>query len=653
MLSVNKLTILYGKKTLFNDVSARILTNDRIGLIGSNGSGKTTLLRLIAGEHETDEGVVTCSKNATVGYLPQEITSFPQGTTLYEEAETAFSEILSVQEEIESINKVLAGTDHASDDFKNLLARQGHLQHQLDESDIFRMRSQIEKVLCGLGFSLEDLERPCESFSGGWLMRLMLAKLLLRKPSFLLLDEPTNHLDIESVTWIEEFLKNYQGALLIISHDRAFLDNLTSKTWELSLGKLNAYKGNYSFFVKEKENRMEIQRAAYENQQAYIQQTMRFVDRFRSKSTKASQVQSRLKQLEKMEKIELEENEQIVSFRFPPTPPSGKLSLETKNLAKSFGDTKVFSGIDLQLHRGDKLAVVGVNGAGKTTLARLITGLETADSGDVHIGHNVKISYFGQHQARELDPDYTVLESLSHVTETFTITQMRSLLGAFLFRGDDVDKKVAVLSGGEKSRLALARMIAQPANLLIMDEPTNHLDMNSQEVLQEALRQFDGTIIIVSHNRFFLDQFVTRVLEIKKGKAFLHEGSVHEFLEKMKNEEAQPQVIQEKSKPQSPEKAHGKERRQVEAKIRQEKNTLLGPHKKIAEAEEKEIERLETRKSELESILADPDLYQDQNAFAEHSKEYAQLERHLERHLLRWEKSLEKIEAIESQFLNE
>jgi len=399
---------------------------------------------------------------------------------------------------------------------------------------------------------------------------------------------------------------------------------------------------------------MEVQRAAYDNQQAQIQQTMRFVDRFRSKSTKASQVQSRLKQLEKMDRIELEDTEQTVAFRFPPSKPCGKLAVEVTGLTKSYDAKVVFDNINFELQRGDKLAVVGVNGAGKSTLARILAGEERHDAGSVRLGHNVKVSYFGQHQARELSPDYTVLETLSHATEEMTVTQLRSLLGAFLFRGDDVDKKVAVLSGGEKSRLALARMIATPANLLIMDEPTNHLDMNSQEVLQEALAQYDGTVLIVSHNRFFLDQFGNRVLEIKNHRATLHEGTVSDYLawvKKQRLEEAPaPMVEPDKTSPATATSQKSKEKRQAEARLRQEKSRLLTPIKNEAAKHEKEIEALEAMKSELEQTLADPELYKDQEAFARKNKSYQDADQRLQRLYRRWEEVQEKIEAIESRF---
>ncbi|MDA8163722.1 MAG: ABC-F family ATP-binding cassette domain-containing protein, partial [Desulfobacteraceae bacterium] len=411
MLSVNNLDIRYGDKHLFKNISVRLTGQERVGLVGVNGAGKSTLLKIMAGIIETDGGVVTRSRRATVGYLPQEITSFPSGRTLYQEAETAFADLLAMQAELEAVNRKLATAIPESEGFSALVAQQGELQHLLDQSDIFRMEAQIQKVLIGLGFRPSDMAKECQDFSGGWLMRLMLSKLLLARPALLLLDEPTNHLDIESVTWLEEFLAAYSGAMVIISHDRSFLDAITNVTWELSLGNLTVYKGNYTKYVAEKETRLEVLRAAYDNQQARIQQTMRFVERFRAKSTKAAQAQSRLRQLEKMERIELEESEQQIAFRFPPAAASGRLALEAAGIGKDYDNRPVLRGIGLQLQRGDKLAVVGVNGAGKSTLARIIAGEEPPDRGTVTYGHNVKVSYFGQHQARELDPRLTVLET--------------------------------------------------------------------------------------------------------------------------------------------------------------------------------------------------------------------------------------------------
>ncbi len=660
MISINNLDIQYGKKHLFNNLSARVNNGDRIGLVGVNGTGKSTLFKILAGLMETDAGVVVRSKRSSIGYLPQEISRFEAGRTVYQEAETAFAEILAAQEELEGINIKLGEMEPADPAFPQLLTQQGDLQNRIDQSNIFRIRSEIEKVLGGLGFKKDDFTKDCVIFSGGWLMRLMLAKHLLAQPDFLLLDEPTNHLDIESLTWLEEFLKSYHGALVIISHDRAFLDNMTNMTWELSLGKLTPYNGNYSKYLVLKEERLEVLQAAYTNQQAKIQQTKRFIERFRAKSTKAKQVQSRVKQLEKIELIELEDTERQIAFRFPPSPPSGRLAIATEKLTKTFGKTKVFSDITFELSRGDKLAVVGVNGAGKSTLVKLLAGLINTDGGTIRLGHHVTISYFGQHQAQDLDPKYTALETISHVEGEKTITQTRSILGAFLFQGDDVDKKVGVLSGGEKSRLALAKMIISPANLLIMDEPTNHLDMTSQDILQDALDQYDGSIIVVSHNRFFLDQFVNKVLEIKDGSATLFEGNISYYLKKARERAEAEKIgdaraaktVEKTEKSALPTQARGKKARQVMAKVRQEKNRKIGPLKKNMVKLEEEIEKLESRKDELEQTLTDPELYKNQELFADQSIQYGKIEKRLNHTYNKWEITQGEIDKIEASFEN-
>lgn len=661
MIQVNQLNLQYGKKHLFKDVSVRLNPLDRVGLVGVNGTGKSTLLKMMVGDIETDFGVITTAKQATIGYLPQEISSFPMGRSLFEEAQSAFDHLLSLKIKLDQINHQLSEADPESSFFANLMKQQGELQQQLDGSDFFQIEAKIEKILTGLGFSQADMSKDCNEFSGGWQMRIMLAKLLLMHPSFLFLDEPTNHLDIESLTWLEEFLQNYTGALVIISHDRAFLDNLTNMTWELSLGNLTVYKGNYSKYVEDKEIRLQVHRAAYNNQQAKIQQTMRFVTRFRAKSTKAKQVQSKLKQLSKMEMIELEDTEKKITFRFPPSAPSGRLAVEAKDVTKSYDDVQVFNGIDLEVNRGDKIAIVGVNGAGKSTLVKILANVIGSDSGEVKNGHNVKTTYFGQHQAKDLSPELSVLQTMeTSVTDEKTTTQLRSLLGAFLFSGDDVDKKVMVLSGGEKSRLALAKMIAKPANLMIMDEPTNHLDMMSQEVLQEALSQYDGSIVIVSHNRYFVDSFVNKVLEIKDGKATMYEGNVSYYLEKIKKErELAAATTQQQSHNQpAPDRnganksgrQSGKEARKIKAKLRQEKSKKLGPIKSKIAKLEKDIEVLEDKKAELESALADPELYQDQDAFAEKSSDFKKTDQRLDRLYRQWEELQADLEELEIEF---
>ena len=652
MLSINNLSLQYGSKHIFRDVSAQIHDGDRIGLAGVNGTGKSTLLKMMCDDLETDPGVVSRASWFTVAYLPQEVTIDLGSRSLFDEAESAFDEALAHQREFEAIGQQLADLDQDSAELAPLLKRQGELQHLLEGHDVFRMRPEIERILFGLGFSKQDLDRPVSEFSGGWIMRLLLAKLLLQKPSLLLLDEPTNHLDLDSLTWMEDFLQQYQGAMVIISHDRAFLDRVTSKTWELSLGRLTSYKGNYSHYLVEKAQRMELERAAYDNQQAMIKQTERFITRFRAKSTKAKQVQSRAKQLEKLERIELSETERTIHFSFPPAAPSGRDVLQLSGVNKEFDGKAVFKDVTLDLQRGDKLAVVGVNGAGKTTLLRIMAGLEPAQ-GTIRQGHNVILTYFGQHQAQELSGELNVLDTVYHAAQDMTITRVRSLLGAFLFSGDDVDKKVQVLSGGEKSRVALARMLIKPANLMLLDEPTNHLDITSQEVLQEAMAQYEGTIIVVSHNRFFVNSFVNKVLEIRDGRATLFLGNVDDYLAARKRLE-ETSVAQKKSESGAEKRTESdsgdrKAQRRERAQLRQQLSSQLKPwKKKVAEAET-QIETFEIRKEELETLMADSDLYADQQLWSKTSKEYSELQRRLERQYEKWEQAQGKIEEIEAQ----
>jgi len=661
MLSINGLDIRFGDKHLFKNISVQIYEGNRIGLVGVNGAGKSTLMKIMAGLTLTDDGVVSRAKSWTVAYLPQESNELLSGKTLYEEAQTAFAGLIALQKETEALHERLSVLPEDSPEFAAALARQGEAQHILDASGIYTMTARIEKVLLGLGFAATDMARPVTEFSGGWLMRLKLAKMLLEAPTLLLLDEPTNHLDLASLTWLEGFLRDYPGAMVIISHDRAFLDKVTSQTWELSLGKLTVYKGNYSFYVGDKAERRAIEKGAYDNQQAKIRQTMRFVERFRSKATKARQAQSRLKQLEKMEIIEIEEDEKQIHFRFPPSPPSGRDVLMARELRKSYGGQQVFAGASLSLQRGDKVAVVGVNGAGKSTLVKILAGLIKADGGAIRFGTGVRLSYFGQHQAQELSPELTVLQTMALAGEDLTVTSIRSLLGAFLFRGEEVEKMVAVLSGGEKSRLALAKMIASPANLMLLDEPTNHLDMSSQEILRQAMASYDGTIVVVSHNRYFLDGFVNKVLEVKDGQITLYDGNVEEYLRKIEEMTAnsadkaaknQPSKSQEETAtaPGNPSSQDRRDQKKREAERRQERSRLAAPWQKQASEAEAAIEPLETEKIELEALMADPALYADNKAWTETSKQYDNCKRRLERWYGRWEEAQEKLEEINRRF---
>lgn len=650
MLSLNHLDIRYGEKYLFKDLSIQVHRGNRIGLLGVNGAGKSTLLKIMAGESDCDDGVRSCAKHFSVAYLPQESSALVSGKTLYEEAESAFAELIKLQKEVDAIHEQMSIADHNSDDFTTMLERQGEIQHRLEGSGIYTMRARIEKILLGLGFLTEDMDRQASSFSGGWVMRLMLAKMLLAAPSLLLLDEPTNHLDLTSLTWLEEFLRSYNGAMLIISHDRTFLDKVTSTTWELSLGKIAVYKGNYSYYEKERVERKAIEKAAYDNQQAHIKQTMRFVDRFRAKSTKAKQVQSRVKQLGKLDLLELGEENRKIKFSFPPAPDSGRDILTIESLSKSFVGKPVFKDVNLQFQRGDKVAVVGVNGAGKSTLLKIISKEIPHDSGSISLGHNVSLTYFGQHQAQELSPTLSAFETLSLSVEDMTLTRIRSLLGAFLFRGEDVDKKVSVLSGGEKSRLALAKMIATPANCMLLDEPTNHLDMGSQEVLQQAMAQYDGFVLVVSHNRYFLDSFVNKVVEVKDHQMTIYEGNISDYLRKTGLEEEEQKAVTKKLAPMEAKKTvkkqqlSRKEQRQQDAAERKEINKKFGPLKKQAQQAEQQVEKLEEQKALLEEKMADSELYQDQDAWASTSKEYDDTRHRLQHWYEKWESAQEKME---------
>jgi ATP-binding cassette subfamily F protein 3 len=654
MLSINDLSLQYGNKHIFRNVSAQIHSGDRVGLAGVNGSGKSTLLKIMCSQHDVDPGIVSRAGWFSVAYLPQEVSIELGSRTLFAEAESAFSDVLAQQEQMERIGEQLAVLDPDSPEIEGLLTQQGDLQQALDGCDVFRIRPQIERVLFGLGFSAADLDREVLSFSGGWIMRLLLAKLLLKKPALLLLDEPTNHLDLDSLTWLEDFLQQYQGAMIIISHDRSFLDRVTSITWELSLGKLTVYRGNYSHYLVEKALRLELERAAYDNQQAMIRQSEQFITRFRSKSTKSRQVQSRVKQLDKLERIELSATDRAIHFTFPPAAPSGRDVLTLDGVHKRYHDKTIFNDVTFSLQRGDKLGVVGVNGAGKTTLLKIMAGVEPAE-GLLKPGHNVILSYFGQHQAQELPGELTILDTVYHTAVDMTVTQVRSLLGAFLFTGDEVEKKVQVLSGGEKSRVALAKMLVRPANLMLLDEPTNHLDMSSQEILQEALAQYEGTIIVVSHNRFFVNSFVNKVLEIRDGKATIFEGNIDDYLERRRRVEselgdqqarieAQERKFEGTDDGQSVDK---KAQRKHRAQERQLLNRKLGPWKKKSDEAEQEIEKQERRKAELEALMATPELYGDQERWTATSKEYGQVERALERAYQKWEEAQQAMEAIE------
>jgi ATP-binding cassette subfamily F protein 3 len=550
---------------------------------------------------------------------------------------------------------------HEDEEFAELLELYGELQHKLEDSDAFRMKAKIEKVLLGLGFSVDDMDRQTDEFSGGWQMRIALAKLLLIQPSLLLLDEPTNHLDLDSLQWLEEYLQSYEGAVIVVSHDRRFLDNMTTKTYELSLGKLTEYAGNYSFYVVEKEERKQLTLAAFKNQQQQIKQTEQFVERFRYKATKARQVQSRVKMLEKMELVEIEDEESGIRFNFPPAPSSGRVAMELRGIHKSYGDKRIFNGIDFDIDRGDRIAFVGVNGAGKSTLSKIIAGVEPFEKGERKLGHNVLVSYFAQHQADELNPRNDVLATVDEVATGEIRKTLRNLLGCFLFSGDDVFKKVGVLSGGEKSRLALAKMLLQPCNLIIMDEPTNHLDMRSKAVMQQALMKFEGSYVIVSHDRDFLDPIVNKVVEFSKGRIKTYLGNVSEYIyarQKEQNgtqaaavavQQQQKKKIQDSARRDEP-KLSDKERKRIEAEQRQKRSHLTKPIQQKIYRLERDIESKEKQKADFEELMGHADFYKDGEKVKEVTAQYKTLESELADIYVKWGELTKELEKVIGEF---
>ena len=656
MLSLQNISKQYGPKVLFEGLSLFIDERDRIAVVGANGTGKSTLMKIVTGEAEADTGTLHKSRFTTVGYLPQELIGHA-GKTLLEETLRAFEDLQRLQERFEEISVEIQARSDAGEsgpEIENLLAEMGRIQHQIEDGEGWRIEARAKEILFGLGFREADLQRPSGEFSSGWQMRIELARLLLREPSLLLLDEPTNHLDIESLEWLESYLQSYAGAVVLVSHDRRFLDNLVRRTVEISQGKATEYAGNYSVYLREKEMRRGLLEAAFENQQKMIRDTERFVERFRAKSTKARQVQSRLKRLEKIDVIELETDEQEIAFRFPSPPRSGRIVLQLEGVDKRYGDIGVLDGVSLTVERGDRIAVLGVNGAGKSTLARVLAGIEPIQGGRRTEGYQVSVSYYAQNQADALNPAKSVLESVEEVAAFDMGGNLRTLLGHFLFSDDDVFKRVSVLSGGEKSRLALARMLLVPANFLILDEPTNHLDLRSKEVLKEALRNFDGTFAIVSHDRDFLAGLVTKVIVAKDRGIAVYPGSVDDYL----------RIWHERENTGSAGRTDGdtgsggrdvtrgeRERKRLQAEQRQERYRRLKPLKDDLEVLLKEIDTKEKRKTELELLLADPGTYGDGNRGRQLGTEYRDIAPRLESLYRRWTDLQQKVDAIEQEAL--
>ncbi len=645
MLSLDQLTMSYGTRILFEDFSIVIGPHDRIGLAGVNGSGKSTLLKIIAGIIEPEHGEIQKAHYVTVGYLPQDGV-LSSDKSLYDETVTAFEDIMEIQSKLSDAHRQLSEFEPESIAHQEILEIFGELQNKLEDLDAFRMKSKTERVLMGLGFATADFDRLCGEFSGGWQMRIALAKLLLREPSLLLLDEPTNHLDIESLQWLESYLKGYNGAVILVSHDRSFLDNLTRSTFALSNGRLEHYAGNYSSYEQHCAVKREQARNALKNQERKIKHTQEFIDRFRYKATKARQVQSRIKQLEKMERIELPQEESEIRFHFPSPEPSGAIVMELKNIAKRYGTLSLFENLSTTIERGDRIAVVGVNGAGKSTFARILAGIEDFDSGERVAGFKVVPAYFAQHQAEELDLTKDALETLTEIATAETRPKLRTLLGSFLFHGDEVFKKVGVLSGGEKSRLALAKMLLQPANFLIMDEPTNHLDMRSKQVLQDALAEYSGTYVIVAHDRSFLDPLVSKVFEFSYGKLRIFAGNISEYLDRKQREQTSSPPADDTTKKPRTALQSEKDRKRSEAEKRQEFFRKTKPLKDKLRQVEQDITALEGRKLQIELLMGDPGFYKNGEEAKIVTREYHELHPRIERCYSLWAELNEAIDKL-------
>lgn len=651
MISIEGLSVAFGGNTLFDDITYVINKKDRIALVGKNGAGKSTMLKIIAGLQAPTSGSVNMPKDLTVGYLPQQM-NLSDTRTVMEEAEQAFSHIFELQSRIERMNTELSErTDYESEYYQELIERVSNANEQLALIGASNYQAEIEKTLIGLGFTREDFGRDTSEFSGGWRMRIELAKLLLQRPDVLLLDEPTNHLDIESIQWLESFLSTRANAVVLVSHDRAFIDNVTTRTIEISLGRIYDYQVNYSRYVVLRQERLEQQMRAYENQQKQIQDTEAFIERFRYKATKSVQVQSRIKQLAKLERVEVDEvDTSRLNLKFPPAPRSGDYPIIAEGVGKNYGNHVVFSNATFTIKRGEKVAFVGKNGEGKSTLVKCIMG-EIPYTGTLKIGHNVKIGYFAQNQASLLDESITVFDTIDRVAVGDIRTKIRDILGAFMFGGEASDKKVKVLSGGEKTRLAMIRLLLEPVNLLILDEPTNHLDMRTKDVLKQAIRDFNGTVILVSHDREFLDGLVSKVYEFGGGQVREHLGGIYDFLESRKldslRELEQRATVSKTEKDGNISKDSASPAQSEDSKLsygeqKEFARRLRKAEKAVADIES-EIAGLEKRIAEVEEKLATPDGAADTSLYELHG----QLKKQLDDVMWKWSEASEVLDKLQ------
>ena len=643
MISVEGLRVEFGGFTLFDDVSFVINKKDRIALVGKNGAGKSTMLKILAGLQSPTGGVVSIPKETTIGYLPQQM-QLKDIRTVREEAEMAFDHIHDMEREINLLNEQLAErTDYESEAYHKIIDKVTHLSEQFQMMGGSNYHAELERTLIGLGFLREDFDRPTSEFSGGWRMRIELAKLLLRRPDVLLLDEPTNHLDIESIQWLENFIATRANAVILVSHDRAFIDNTTSRTIEIELGHIYDYKVKYSDYVVLRKERREQQLRAYENQQKKLADTEAFIERFRYKATKSTQVQSRIKQLEKIERIEVDEiDTAMLNLKFPPAPHSGSYPVIAEEVSKSYGDHLIFEHVNLTIKRGEKVAFVGKNGEGKSTLVKCIMN-EIPFEGSLKLVHGVKIGYFAQNQAQLLDDNMTVFDTVDYVAQGDIRTKIRDILGAFMFGGEASEKKVAVLSGGERSRLAMIRLLLEPVNLLILDEPTNHLDMRSKDVLKNALKDFDGTVIVVSHDREFLDGLVEKVYEFGNKRVVEHLGGIYEFLERKKMQNLQELEVSANKATEAAADENVPTQNKLSYEARKELNKAIKKQEKLIAESEKKIEELETSIADLEAKLATPEGASDTTLYTQ----YADLKKTLSETMDLWTEQTMELEEMQ------
>jgi ATP-binding cassette subfamily F protein 3 len=646
MLDLINISLQFGGKYLFKDVNLKINSGDKISLVGPNGTGKSSLLKIINGELQPESGRIRIQKRTSIGHLPQENVTH-SGSTLLDEAKSALTDIVELQGKEKELTDKLSDPeidDETRHDFVNQL---GEVHFRLEELDSYSAESKVEKILIGLGFEEKDFPRLTDEFSGGWQMRIALAKILIKQNDILLLDEPTNHLDLDSLEWLIGFLKSYKGALVIVSHDKHFINQVTNRTLEIYLGRFNTFNGNYDDYLRFKDERDKQAENLFVIQQKKIKETERFIERFRYKATKARQVQSRIKQLEKMELIELPESTDEIYIKFPEPPSSGRINVELKDITKSYGDNIVLRDLTFVVNRGEKIAFVGPNGAGKTTLSKIIAGVLDYDSGERKTGHNTIISYYAQDVADNLDPDLDIIETIEGIAEEKTIGQLRALLGSFLFTGDDVFKKTEVLSGGEKSRVALAKILLTKANFIILDEPTNHLDISSKKVLQRALMDFKGSLILVSHDIDFLSPVVNKVVEIRKGRIKTYEGGIEYYLRKreMVQEEFEKNETVKVS-----EAITRKDQKRIEAELRQRKYDATKDLIIKVQMLEKKIAELEKKQKELEGDLALPGTYTNPETARGKNLEFRNIKAELEQTIDEWGKASDELNRIEQQF---